>query len=107
MYEPVRVNMGYARYFAEKIDLSIVRPVPETASSGFCLAAPGREYLVYCDESSSVNVQLPEKDSAYEITWFDPSSGRHRIEETAVLKGKHSFSAPWESRSVLLLKAED
>jgi hypothetical protein len=46
-WEDVRAAMGIARAVAARADLAALRPAGELASSRYCLAAPGREYLVY------------------------------------------------------------
>jgi hypothetical protein len=46
-FEDVRWAMGYARGLAEHVDLASLRPMPEVCSTGYCMAAPGAEYLVF------------------------------------------------------------
>jgi hypothetical protein len=46
-WEGVRRAMGVAREVAERVDLASMEPRGDLASTGYCLAAPGREYLVY------------------------------------------------------------
>ena len=74
MWEPVRVNMGYARYFAERLDLSAALPRSDLASSRFCLAQYGQEYLVYVPAGEGVTVDLGE-DGTFTAEWLDPEEG--------------------------------
>ncbi len=46
-WEAIRTAMGRARALAERVDLASMRPAGNLASSGFCLAADGKEYLAY------------------------------------------------------------
>ncbi len=46
-WEPTRKAMGMTLAYASRMDLSSVRPRADLASSGYCLANPGKEYLVY------------------------------------------------------------
>jgi hypothetical protein len=45
-WEPVRRAMGVTRRLAERVNLATLVPRPELASSRYCLAHPGQEYLV-------------------------------------------------------------
>jgi hypothetical protein len=49
---PVRKAMGQTRNVAARIDLARMVPHVELASSGYCLADPGIEYLVYLPTES-------------------------------------------------------
>ena len=72
--EAVRRNLGCARRFAERMNLTAVKPHPELASSGYCLANPGSEYLVYQPQPSEpVTVEL--KAGTYLHEWFNPATG--------------------------------
>ena len=41
--DDARAAMGQTRRFAERMDLAAMMPSTETASTRYCLAAPGRE----------------------------------------------------------------
>jgi hypothetical protein len=103
-WEPVRMALGHARRFAERINLAAMIPHPELATTGFCLAQPGEEYLVFQPkpgEPFSVEV----KPGAYRFEWFDPAkngaAGNGRIEAAG---GRHEFKAPFPGTPVLYLK---
>lgn len=51
--EAMRKAMGYALTYAEKMNLAAMTPCGNLASSGYCLANLGKEYLVYQPESGS------------------------------------------------------
>ena len=46
-WEDVRWSMGYTRFFANRMHLAAMTPQSHLASSGYCLANLGQEYLVY------------------------------------------------------------
>ena len=46
-YVAARAAMGQTRRYAERMDLAAMAPSKDVASTGYCLAAPGKEYLVY------------------------------------------------------------
>jgi len=75
-WEPVRLNMGYTRRYAERIDLANMIPHNDLASSYYCLANPGKEYLVYLPEGQGVTVDLRQVSGTVNVEWFFPALGR-------------------------------
>ncbi|RMG02908.1 MAG: hypothetical protein D6741_03035 [Planctomycetota bacterium] len=81
--EPLRRNLGYIREWSEKVDLAAMVPRPQLASSRYCLAAEGREYLVYVPaEATSLEVELPEE--MYAITRWNIDA--EKAEKPVVLR---------------------
>jgi hypothetical protein len=76
-WEAIRKNLGYARSYALRMDLAHAFPHGELASSGYCLAKPGVEYLVYAPGGTSVTVNLSSVPSTTNLTveWFNSSNG--------------------------------
>jgi len=88
------------------MNLAATRPRGDLASSGYCLANPGKEYLVYQPKSGeAVRVEL--KGGKYRYEWFDPgkgaTSGGGKVEAPG---GAQQFLAPFEGDAVLYLEAE-
>ncbi len=71
----LRLNLGYTRRFAQRLDLNRAVPHPELASSRFCLAAPGEAYLVYVPDDAQVAVDLSAAAGDLAVEWFSPRSG--------------------------------
>ncbi len=46
--------------YAARIDLAASRPAGDLASTGYCLAVPGREYLVYLPEGGTATMDLSD-----------------------------------------------
>ena len=128
-WESVRRAMGHTAWFASRLDLDRATPRPELASSGYVLADPGVEYLVYMpldphpSESATflqrfqrpirnfranfaqeVGVDLSARAGAYLVEWFNPSSGETITAEPVVGGGMLSFVAPFAGDAVLYLK---
>jgi hypothetical protein len=104
-YVASRRAMGFTRRFADRMNLAKMTPRPELASSGFCLANPGAEYLVYHPTGAKpLTVELA--GGTYHYEWFDPKAG-HRAASGEVkwAGGVRKFSAPFDPDSVLYLKA--
>jgi uncharacterized protein YjdB len=76
-WEAIRTNLGYARSYAQRMDLNHAVPHGELASSGYCLAKPGVEYLVYSPGGSDVSVNLSAVAATTSLTveWFNSATG--------------------------------
>jgi len=104
--EAMRKNMGYALTYANKINPAAMTPRSDLSSTTYCLAKPGKEYLVYQPkkgEAFSVEV----KAGTYCYEWFNPTEGA--LTDTGRLEaadGKQQFKAPFEGDAVLYLEAQ-
>jgi len=105
--EPVNVDlrreMGRIRSYAERMDLNSAVPHNALASTGYCLAQPGVEYLVYQPEEGPFTIDLPA--GAYLVEWHDPGSGEPAGEDTpCVGTGACRFEPPFTGEAVLYLR---
>jgi len=75
IWEPIRRNMGYAKIYADRIDLALAVPRPELASSGYCLAHYGDEYLVYFQDQRDVSIDLGDQSCQFSVEWLNPENG--------------------------------
>jgi len=94
--------MHSARDYADRMDLASVSPLPDLATTGFCLATPGVEYLVYQPRDRSFDVDLTA--GGYDYEWFDPTAGT--VAESGTLDatgGAEPFDAPFAGEAVLYL----
>ena len=57
-WEAIRRNLGYARSYAMRMDLAHALPRGDLASSNYCLAVVGTEYLIFLPAGGSVSVDL-------------------------------------------------
>ena len=73
--DPVRRNLGESRRYAARVNLAAMTPHDELASSRYCLADPGREYLVYLPAGGRVTVDLLKAAAAFAVEWFHPQTG--------------------------------
>lgn len=103
-WETIRNALGRARRYAERMDLVTALPSRELASTGYCLAHPGVEYLVY-NPGPGKEFTLALEAGPYEFEWYDPTAGR--IVGTGRLtaqSGGQSFAAPFSGDAVLCVK---
>ena len=74
-WDSVRRSMGDSLRYARRIGLAAARPMPELASTRYCLAVPGEKYLVFvpADKEPAVTVQL--EVGTYKVEWYEPGEG--------------------------------
>jgi hypothetical protein len=89
--------------FAERINLTHVSPHNELASTKYCLAAPGGEYLIYLPDGGAVTVDLAASNVEFSVEWFDPNN-RQTVPATSVTGGAwRELKAPFKGPAVLYL----
>jgi len=104
-WDPVRRSMGYTRRFAERMDLVRMAPAPDMASTGYCLANPGREYLVYLPKGGEATVDLSAAAGPLAVEWFDPTRGATIRAPQATAGARTALTAPFEGDAVLYVRA--
>jgi hypothetical protein len=104
--EAVRSNLGYARRFAERTKLAALKPCGALASSGYCLADPGREYLIYLPDGGKVTVDLSVATGDLAVEWFDPVTGSSTQVDNVKGGASRTITAPFKGHAVLHLVAK-
>jgi hypothetical protein len=71
---------GYAyfrllREFFEGTAYWLMEPADELVSEGYCLADPGREYVVFLDRAKPFTLKLGGLAEALEAEWYQPFTG--------------------------------
>ncbi|PYY21555.1 MAG: hypothetical protein DMG62_17695, partial [Acidobacteria bacterium] len=106
-WDNLRDNMGKGIVsYANRMNLAAMSPHPELSSTGFALANPGVEYLVYEPGSpSTFTVSLVPATYIYE--WFNPSSLTVASTGTITVSapGNQPFTQPFSGDAVLYLVA--
>src|SRR5262249_56181870 len=101
-WNTLRDALGRTRTYADKLDLERAVPSGGLSSTGYCLADPGNQYLVY--QPSSGAFSLTVVAGTYRYEWYDPAAGSVAATGTIVLGSEaHSFSPPFAGDAVLLL----
>ena len=104
--EAVRKYMGYAMTYAKKMELAAMTPQNELSGTGYCLANPGVEYLVY-QPAPGVAFTVDLHADTYDYEWFDPGSGTVNAEGSFVAAGgTRSFTAPFNGDAVLHIRKQ-
>ncbi len=99
-WDEIRNALTDIRNYGTKIDLANMTPRGSLSTSGFCLANPGSEYLVF---SSSNSFTLTTVEGNYTFEWFNPST--HTIVKTGTVTvgSSQTFTASFTGDSALWL----
>ena len=103
--ETLRKYMGYTVHYAQQLDLAKVFPHGELASTGYALANPGYQYLVYQPSGGAFTVNLAGIANTFAVEWFNPATGS-AVAGVSVSGGSNkSFTPPFSGEAVLYLTA--
>ena len=105
-WDDIRRQMGYTLRWANRVDLAAMTPQNQQASTEYCLANPGREYLVYLPDGGSVSIDLSSVSGELSASWFNPSTGEDIDADKVAGGGKSNFTAPFDGHAVLSLRRD-
>jgi hypothetical protein len=100
VWEAIRRNLGYARSFAVRINLAAAVPRGDLASSGYCLAVVGTEYLVFLPGGGNVRVNLTGVTGSRTVEWFNPANGQTTFRGTVNGGSFVTIVAPFSGAAV-------
>jgi hypothetical protein len=86
------------------MDLAASRPAGDLASTGYCLAVPGREYLVYLPDGGDVTVDLSAAKGKLTVEWMHPIAGETTPGDAVEGGGRRTVKAPFAGDAVLYLR---
>ncbi|MCL6474735.1 MAG: DUF6298 domain-containing protein [Firmicutes bacterium] len=102
--ESARKAMGLTRQIAEQTDMAAMVPRPELASTGYCLAHEGREYVVFLPETRKVQVNLSASRKPLTIRWIHPVEGTVKQGKTVQGGARRELESPFEGDAVLWMR---
>lgn len=105
-FEPVRKNLGYTLAYARRVNLARMKPAGALTSSRYCLADPGREYLVFVPGGGPVTVDLTGASGQLRVEWFDPANGVQHPAGKVSGGAWREFTPPMPGSAVLYLRPE-
>ena len=100
-FEALRQDMGHALRLSRRMNLNRCRPLGDLASTGYCLADPGTEYLVF-QPGAKQPVTLKLEPGEYTTEWFDPRKGRTVSKKTiSAVQRQREFPCPVNGAAIL------
>jgi hypothetical protein len=106
-WERTRFNIGATVAYAERFrDLSRMNPHNRLSSTGYCLADPGQEYLVYLPDGGGVTVDLSAVKGTLAVEWFSPRTRETRDGGRIGGGATRTFHAPLEGDALLYVRRE-
>lgn len=93
-------HVGYLGRALDGLDITDIEKHPELAGGAFCLAKPGKLYIIYLPGGGDVEVDGLSGEAKFR--WFDPKSGGY-VEEG--LTNNFTFQAP-VMPAVLVIEGE-
>jgi len=105
-YDPIRKGMGQALALSRMLNLARCVPSRELASSGYCLADPGSEYVAYLPDGGSATLDLSAAKGALTVKWLRPATGEWTEAGEAPGGGEVELEAPFEGDAVLLVQRQ-
>ena len=106
-WDSLRLNMGYARAYANRMNLGQALPRGELCSTGYCLVnlSPGNaEYLVYQPANgASLTVNLSGVSGGIQGEWLNPDSGAQSAAQPVNGGETASFTPPFNSANGAVL----
>jgi hypothetical protein len=105
--EPMLDDMRRLREFLETLPFNSMEPCEYlvTGRDGYCFGKPGQVYAIYLPTGGSIEVDLPEVNTGYEVTWFDPRTGEKNSGGQVQGGARRLLDAPTSQDWVLLLKS--
>ncbi|MBS7624100.1 hypothetical protein KEJ29_00780 [Candidatus Bathyarchaeota archaeon] len=101
--EEIRMAMGNTIKLATRFNIADMTPLPELASTGYCLANPGEAYIIYSPSNAEIKVDLRTAYGRLKVEWMHPVLG-NSIQAGTVDGGEWcTLKPPLEGDSVLLL----
>jgi hypothetical protein len=76
----------------------------DSSTTGYCLACPGKQYLVYQPASGELKLKL--KKGTYRAEWFDPNSGKAVSKQrVSATDEETAFANPLDGEAILFVYA--
>ncbi len=94
-------EMIYFNKFHRQINWWTMEPNDALTSVGYCIADPGREYVVYSRDGGTPSLDLSAVEGEIDVRWLNPITGEYS-ETTQVTGGSTvSFTPPFSAEWVL------
>ena len=99
-WDTIRQAMGRTRAYADRMDLAQMAPHGELSSTGYCLANPGKEYLIYAPKGETT-VDLSNAAGVFAVEWMNAAEGTKFEAGPVGGSTKRAIRAPFAGDGVL------
>jgi len=105
---PLDVPPGYAYFkhfgdFWRATEYWKLEPSDNRVNHGWCLAQPGREYVVFQNQARPFTLDIADAKSPLKAEWFNPHTGK-RADAGSLASGTASLTPPagWGAAPLVL-----
>jgi hypothetical protein len=103
-WDAIRLAMGQTRAFALRMNLAAMVPREDLASTGFCLADPGHEYLVFQPEDRrEFTLNLSGAPGRFRAEWLNVGTGAKASEVSIEGGAATALVAPFPGAAAIYL----
>jgi hypothetical protein len=102
-WDPLRKSLGVIRTLSERVNLAAMRPQDELASTKYCLAEPGRAYIVFLPSGGEVTLDLQGASGTLNAEWVHPVTGAHTKAGQIALGASQTLQSASPEPIILLL----
>jgi hypothetical protein len=100
----VRSNLGYCLDYSYQMDLTSMTPQNELSSTTYCLANPGKEYLIFAPKGKPFTIDLTAVVGNLKVEWLNIETGERLNGEDISGNLSTSFSPPFSGPAVAYIK---
>jgi hypothetical protein len=102
--DSARTAMGQVQRFARRIDLAAMKPEGGLSATGYCLAARGREYLVFQHDKGEFTLDLKDAPGDFDVEWMDINQNRLIMAGRTQGGAVQTFTTPFPGPAALYLR---
>ncbi len=100
----VRQSLGHCLDYANRMDLASMTPQNHLASTTYCLANPGSEYLFFTPSGGTFTVNLSEASGVLSVQWLNIRTSTYYNDDATTGGMSRSFKAPFQGPAVAYIK---
>jgi hypothetical protein len=104
--DSARQAMGQVRRWAERVDLAAMKPEERIATTGYCLASRGEEYLVFQSNKGEFDVDLRDAPGNFQVIWFNVNMDREQAGKPVEGGSMRTFTTPFPGPAALYLRRD-
>jgi hypothetical protein len=105
--DSARLAMGQIRRYGERMNLAAMVPDEKVSATRFCLAARGREYLVFQWNKGEFTVDLRDAPGSFEVEWLNVNADKPQSGGKVAGGATRTFTTPFPGPAVLYLRRSD